>query len=204
MHDWCTGLYVYRGSIWTSENDLYTMNNSYSCDSSYHSLIFFGTGVTIKDYHRYGNGIFTSTCPPWLAECVDAKTRAVMVAVQPTNLISGTNLAFRFNYGMSFLKSDVSWRFPFAFQIVFSVFAFALAFILPDSLRWLQSKGRIQEPLQTLSLLRDCDSGERIQGEYRDIFMHCSLRENLHIGSVVRDKSICLLGSTNLRGTARF
>jgi len=149
MHDWCIGLYGCGGSIWASENDLYKMHNLYSCDSSYHSLIFFGTGVTIKDYHRYGNGIFTSTSPLSLAESVDAKTRAVMVAVQPTNLISGTNLAFWFNYGMSFVKSNVSWRLPFAFQIVFSAFAFALALILPDSLRWLQSKGRNQEPLQT-------------------------------------------------------
>lgn len=117
-----------------------------------------------------GMGIFTSTCPVWLAECADSKTRELMVAVQLTNLISGTNIAFWFNYGMSFVSSTVSWRLPFAFQMVFTIFALLLTLVLPESPRWLLANGKQDEALQVLGDLRDDElDSERVRGEYEDI-----------------------------------
>lgn len=118
----------------------------------------------------FGMGIFTSTCPVWLAESADAHTRAVMVAVELTSLIIGTAIAFWFDFGMSFVRQSVSWRLPFAFQMVFSFFALIMTIYLPDSPRWLLSKGKREEAVKVLALLRDLnETDEPVQAEVHDI-----------------------------------
>ncbi|KAJ5257046.1 hypothetical protein N7478_013150 [Penicillium angulare] len=117
-----------------------------------------------------GLGLFTSASPVWLAETTTAEMRAVMVAVQLTFLIIGTNIAYWVDYGLGFLDNEISWRVPFALQAVYPLVAFGFTLFLPESPRWLAAHGRTQEAVTALSALRDLpEDHELIQAEVNDI-----------------------------------
>ncbi|KAJ5611777.1 general substrate transporter [Penicillium herquei] len=117
-----------------------------------------------------GLGLFTSASPVWLAETTTADMRAVMVAVQLTFLIIGTNIAYWVDYGLGFLDNDVSWRVPFALQAVYPLVAFAFTLVLPESPRWLAAHGHMEAATAALSALRDLpEDHELVQAELNDI-----------------------------------
>jgi MFS family permease len=71
---------------------------------------------------------------------------------------SGVALALWVDLGFFFVKeSSVSWRFPLAFQIIFSVIAIVFITMLPESPRWLIKKGRVDEGRQVLAALLDVE-----------------------------------------------
>ena len=58
--------------------------------------------------------------------------------------------------GMSFIgESEVAWRFPLAFQILFAVVIFTSISNLPESPRWLVMQGREDEALEILEALNE-------------------------------------------------
>lgn len=67
--------------------------------------------------------------------------------------IAGFSLSNWMTYGFSFLEGDVSWRFPIAFQLVFSVILILTVPWLPESPRWLLAHGREDEGVQVLVAL---------------------------------------------------
>lgn len=58
------------------------------------------------------------------------------------------------NYGFYFLEGSVRWRFPIAFQSFFTILVMIGLFVLPDSPRWLASKGRMTEAKDIIARLR--------------------------------------------------
>lgn len=56
-------------------------------------------------------------------------------------------------YGFSFLRGNVVWRFPIAFQLVFSIILFSTIPWLPESPRWLLAHGYEQEGVGVLIAL---------------------------------------------------
>ncbi|KAJ5678851.1 hypothetical protein N7462_007095 [Penicillium macrosclerotiorum] len=125
-----------------------------------------------------GLGLFTSASPVWLAETATAELRAVLVAVQLTFLIIGTNIAYWVVYGLGFLNSQISWRVPFALQAVYPIIAFGFTVILPESPRWLAAHGDTEAAAAALSALRDLpEDHERIQDELHDILSAIELED---------------------------
>lgn len=117
-----------------------------------------------------GLGLFTSASPVWLAETATATMRAVMVAVQLTFLIIGTNIAYWLDYGLGFVDNEVKWRLPFAAQALFPLVAFAFAVGLPESPRWLAAHGMRDAARSALTELRDLSEDHAlIQAELNDI-----------------------------------
>lgn len=58
------------------------------------------------------------------------------------------------NYGFTYLpNSEISWRFPVAFQIFFALVTMFLVVFLPESPRWLILKDRIQEAAEIIGRL---------------------------------------------------
>jgi len=56
-------------------------------------------------------------------------------------------------YGFSFLHGDIVWRFPIAFQLVFSIILFATIPWLPESPRWLLAHGYEEQGVDVLIAL---------------------------------------------------
>lgn len=66
------------------------------------------------------------------------------------------------DFGLSFVNSSVSWRFPIAFQIVPALIIIAFILQLPESPRWLILKGRETEASEVLSALLDLPEDDRL------------------------------------------
>jgi hypothetical protein len=57
----------------------------------------------------------------------------------------GTMLAYWVDFGMVFTTGQVVWRFPVAFQVMFSFLSIGFIYALPDTPRWYYAKGRIEQ-----------------------------------------------------------
>lgn len=75
--------------------------------------------------------------------------------IEGAMITGGICLSYWLDFGFSFLKSSIAWRFPIAFQIVFALIMFCFILELPESPRWLILKGQEEEALSVLSALRD-------------------------------------------------
>jgi MFS family permease len=100
-----------------------------------------------------GLGIFTSVCPLWQAEVTPPDRRGRVIGFSLSFLIVGLMLAYWIDYGMARYGGSVSWRFPFAFQVVLALCNMVLTRFVPESPRWLCTKGRLGEARTALCLL---------------------------------------------------
>jgi len=67
--------------------------------------------------------------------------------------IAGFSLSNWMTYGFSFASGSISWRFPIAFQLVFSLILISTVPWLPESPRWLLAHGRHEEGIAILAAL---------------------------------------------------
>lgn len=100
-----------------------------------------------------GNGMNTSTIPTYQAECSKTSNRGLLICIEGGVIAIGTAIAYWIDFGAHYGPSDLVWRFPIAFQIVFGVIIIVGMFFLPDSPRYLISKDRIQEGEYVLAAL---------------------------------------------------
>lgn len=70
-----------------------------------------------------GTGIETSTVPMYQSELCEANKRGRLVSSEPLFVGLGIEIAYWFDYGMSFVKSPASvpWRLPIACQVLFAI-----------------------------------------------------------------------------------
>lgn len=66
------------------------------------------------------------------------------------SLVASTILAGWLNFGCSYVNSSFAWRFPLAFQCVPPILCLSVSWFVPESPRWLVSRGRNEEALQIL------------------------------------------------------
>lgn len=80
-------------------------------------------------------------------------------------------ISYWIDFGFSFLEpSEISWRFPIAFQIVFALVIVIFILPLPGSPRWLLLKGRETEALEVLTALDDVPADDpQVMGELAEI-----------------------------------
>lgn len=93
-----------------------------------------------------GVGMNSVVIPMWQSETCKPEQRGKLIAIQLAVVIGGIALSNWMNLGFSYvLDSDVSWRFPLAFQAVIALTALALVACMPESPRWLCTKDRHAE-----------------------------------------------------------
>ncbi|KAG2165921.1 hypothetical protein JADG_005660 [Aureobasidium aubasidani] len=106
------------------------------------AMLFVGRCIT-----GVGEGLFLSTLVVYVCEIAPARQRGVLASVQQLLVTMGIAVGYFICYGtVRSSTTSFSWRFPFALQS-FLAFTYAvLSFIfLPESPRWLKTKGRMDD-----------------------------------------------------------
>ncbi|KIV96847.1 hypothetical protein PV10_00664 [Exophiala mesophila] len=102
-----------------------------------------------------GNGLNTSTVPMWQSECSKSHRRGQLVMVEGALITCGIMISYWVDFAFSFIDSDVSWRFPIGFQLLFALIILTFILELPESPRWLIFRGNEEEALEVLGALSD-------------------------------------------------
>ncbi|XP_006458691.1 hypothetical protein AGABI2DRAFT_183661 [Agaricus bisporus var. bisporus H97] len=111
-----------------------------------------------------GNGINTSTSPVWQSETSKPSWRGKLIVLGLILNIAGFSLSNWVTYGFSFVDGSLSWRFPIAFQLIFSIILFLTIPWLPESPRWLLAHGYDKEGLDVVVALEG--DGTTAEDEY--------------------------------------
>ena len=106
--------------------------------------------------------------PVYIAEmAVDKNKRGRGVNAMIASATVGTALAYWVDFGMVFATGQAVWRFPVAFQIVFSLLCSSFIWGLPDTPRWYYAKGMIEEGNAVLARLHDLPITDPVVGATR-------------------------------------
>lgn len=104
----------------------------------------------------FGNGFNTATIPIYQSELSDPRNRGKLVNLEGSFVAVGTLVAYWIDFGLSYAPGSVSWRLPISLQIVFAAFVTIFMIGLPESPRYLITKGRVDEARYVISQLKDC------------------------------------------------
>lgn len=114
----------------------------------------------------FGFGHLTATAPNWQAECSSAAHRGAAVLLEGLFISTGLSIGGWVDLGMFFHSGSVSWRFPLALSILWSLFIILNTPFLPESPRWLIKKHRVDEARAVLADLNNTDPSAGELNEY--------------------------------------
>jgi MFS transporter, SP family, arabinose:H+ symporter len=104
--------------------------------------------------------------PVYIAEVAPANWRGRLVGTFQISIVVGILLAYLSNFFIGSLNLGVSdWRWMFGIAAIPALIFFVLLFGIPNSPRWLATKGRVPEARTVLALI----GAENPDGEMRDI-----------------------------------
>ncbi|PNS14689.1 High-affinity glucose transporter [Sphaceloma murrayae] len=98
-----------------------------------------------------GLGITIGTSTPLIAELAYPSQRAIITSLYNTTWCVGSIATAWITYGTYRLTTSWSWRVPAILQCAPAVYQLFAIYLLPESPRWLISKGRIQQARQVLT-----------------------------------------------------
>ncbi|KAH8660365.1 MFS sugar transporter-like protein [Xylariales sp. PMI_506] len=107
------------------------------------SRMFIGFGITFS--------MVAATA--YAAETLPVKWRGWGVGLLGDLYYVGGFLASGITYGTAQLNSTWAWRIPSALQALFSIIAFFVLFVVPESPRWLAMQDRTEEALEVVALM---------------------------------------------------
>ena len=105
-----------------------------------------------------GNGGNTATAPVWHVETSVQSAKGTAVVKEMVVNVVGFILANVMTLMFSGLSTEAQWRFPLGIQLIFTVIILSMVPLLPESPRWLLSRGRDAEAKAILASLNEQDS----------------------------------------------
>ena len=111
------------------------------------------------------------TVPTYLAEMSPSHIRGRIVTQNELMIVSGQLLAFIMNaiIGNTFADQEGIWRWMLVIATLPAVVLWVGMLLMPESPRWLASKGRFGEVLQVLKLVRERDQAAAEMREIRNL-----------------------------------
>jgi MFS family permease len=101
-----------------------------------------------------GIDMLSMVAPLYISEISPPEDRGTLLVLEEFAIVSGIVIAYWITYGTRYMSGEWSWRLPFLLQMVLALVLDAGLYWLPFSPRWLMSKGRSDEALQSLTKLR--------------------------------------------------
>ncbi|MBY0090339.1 sugar porter family MFS transporter [Priestia aryabhattai] len=131
----------------------------------------FSPNITVMVISRFLLGIAVGgasvTVPTFLAEMSPSDRRGRMVTRNELMIVGGQFLAFVFNAILGNLMGDLGvWRYMLSIAVVPAIVLFFGMMKVPESPRWLVSKGRNEEALRVLQKIR---TEEEAKAELKEI-----------------------------------
>ncbi|KAJ8112649.1 hypothetical protein OPT61_g5023 [Boeremia exigua] len=140
-------------------------------------------------------GMELAIVPVTQSELVPAPVRGATVSTYQTGLLVGHLIAALICRGTGELAGDKSWRIPFGTVFLIPCLMLLTVWHIPESPRWLLMKGRPEEAMDNLRLLRQGKfSEDEIQQEYQEF------QNNLEI-NVEKGKVMEIFQGKNLKRT---
>lgn len=134
-------------------------------------LVIIPIFVALQNFHwawvtRLLNGLvtgaFDSVVLNWSAEAADHQHRGRIIGFEMASAALGACQAYFLTYGLGKNStSEMVWRLPCAYQLIFVFFILSLVWFLPESPRWLLSKGYFDEARSVLMSLKADRGGAR-------------------------------------------
>ncbi|TGV00237.1 sugar porter family MFS transporter [Flavivirga rizhaonensis] len=121
-----------------------------------------------------GVGAASMLAPLYIAEVSPAKIRGKMVSLNQLAIVLGVTVAFFSNYFLSSLSETVSWRWMLGVEVIPAIIFFILLFFVPESPRWLISKGKLEMSQRILTKINGKEQAALIEAE-----IESSLKEEL-------------------------
>src|SRR6266849_7625434 len=100
------------------------------------------------------------TAPVYIAEIAPARSRGSLVSLNQLMIVIGISISFFSNYFLLRLGAD-SWRGMLGIQTIPAALYFLLLILVPESPRWLLSKGREESALAALSAVQSPADAQR-------------------------------------------
>ena len=124
-----------------------------------------------------------TTVPIYLAELSPAERRGRIVTQGELMIVTGQLLAFTFNaiLGVTLGDSEHVWRYMLSIAALPAIVLFFGMMRMPESPRWLASKGRFNEALGVLRQARDEAQAAKEMKEIQDCLAHDSMEKNVQI-----------------------
>ena len=122
--------------------------------SSYHMLVVWRIVAGI------GVGAASMLSPLYIAEVSPARIRGRMVSINQLMIVSGILIAYFSNYLLA--DSADNWRWMFTAGAVPAALFFVCIFLVPESPRWLVSKGRLDK---AAAVLRNISGDSRVEDD---------------------------------------
>ncbi|KAL8853961.1 MAG: hypothetical protein Q9221_001269 [Calogaya cf. arnoldii] len=117
-----------------------------------------------------GIGMLSMVAPLYISEISPPEIRGALLVLEEFCIVFGIVVAYWITFGTRYMSGEWAWRLPFLLQMIPSTVLGIGILFLPFSPRWLASKGRDSEALQSLGKLRQLPvTDQRVQQEWFDI-----------------------------------
>jgi SP family arabinose:H+ symporter-like MFS transporter len=122
-----------------------------------------------------GVGIASMLSPMYISEIAPAKIRGTLVTLYQLAIVIGINLVYYINLqiassGDAQWNLDIGWRIMLGSEVIPALLFFILLFFIPESPRWLASKGKIDRAKAIIEKINGQNKSAELLNEIQDSF----------------------------------